>query len=114
MSKTDIYYFYGLLALFALLFLAQVWAITKIRVMLRHILHIYSRMQDLTRQQPRRPSSRGVSLTEPICQNCRHRETFVDPADTDMLVYHCRIHKKRIELRDFCDQFELDLSMTGL
>lgn len=109
-------HYYILLSLFALLFLLQVWAMIKIKLMLRRVLDIYKRMQQIAAMsksglivegdlQPSRQA--GVNYKR-ICECCRHRETFLDPSGKGVFVYRCGLSKHRIKLDDSCPQFEFD------
>ncbi len=108
--------YYVLLSLFALLFLLQIWAILKIKLMLRRVLEIYQRMQQmaaitpsgLTTREKLQPSRRADVNYGRICEYCRHRETFLDASGKNVFVYQCRLSKQKIKLNDSCTQFELD------
>ncbi|MCI0696984.1 hypothetical protein L0337_33885 [candidate division KSB1 bacterium] len=109
-------HYYVLLSLFALLFLLQIWAMIKIKLMLQRVLDIYKRMQQIAAMsksgliaegelQPSRQA--GVNYKR-ICEWCRHRETFLDPSGKGVFVYRCGLSKHRIKLNDSCPQFEFD------
>ncbi len=109
-------HYYILLSLFALLFLLQIWAMIKIKLMLRRVLDVYKRMQQIAAMsksgliaegvlQPSRQA--GVNYKH-ICECCRHRETFLDPSGKGAFVYRCGLSKHRIKLDDSCPQFEFD------
>lgn len=105
-----------LLALFALLFLLQIWAMIKIKLMLQRVLDIYGRMQQIATisaagaivakelQPSRQP---GVNYKR-VCECCRYRETFLAPADKSVFVYQCGLSKQKVKLHDSCPQFEFD------
>jgi hypothetical protein len=109
-------HYYFLLFLFALLFVLQIWAMLKIKLMLRSVLEIYRRMQQMANNaktylaaggqaQPYTPQSVDYKR---ICQFCRHRETFLDASGKNIFLYQCGLSKQKIKLDDFCPQFEFD------
>lgn len=103
-------HYYILLALFGLLFILQIWAMFKIKLMLTRVLEIYKRMQQMTalRLGEAQPSSKINVTYKSICEYCRHRETFFDAAGKNVFIYQCGLSKQRIKLEDSCAQFEFD------
>lgn len=109
-------HYYILLSLFVLLFLLQVWAMIKIKLMLQRVLDIYKRMQQIAAMSKSGLVAEGKLQPSPltgvkykrICECCRHRETFLDPSGKGVFVYRCGLSKHRIKLDDSCPQFEFD------
>lgn len=102
--------YYILLFLFTLLFILQVWAIVRIRQMVRRVLDIYDRMQTL-RGEPRELPKAALELynkSQRTCQVCRHRQTFLDPSGKQVFIYRCGLTQERIALDFFCQKFEFD------
>jgi type IV secretory pathway component VirB8 len=103
--------YYILLALFALLFVLQVWAMLKIKQMLQHVLDIYRRMQQMAALQKfgeAQPSPKLNVKYKRICEYCRHRETFLDASGKNVFVYQCGLSKQKIKLEDSCAHFGFD------
>jgi hypothetical protein len=108
--------YYILLTLFALLFVLQVWAMIKIKLMLRRVLEIYRRLQqiaaispiDLIAEEELQPSRQAGVKYKRICECCRYRETFLDRAGKSVFVYRCGLSKQKIKLNDSCARFEFD------
>ncbi len=108
MSETTHYYI--LLGLFTLLFILQVWAIVRIRQMIRRVLDIYDRMQVL-RGEPRELTHTAIAAynkSQRSCQVCRHRQTFLDPTGKQVFLYRCGLTQERITLDYYCEKFEFD------
>ncbi|MDZ7362160.1 MAG: hypothetical protein ONB46_15760 [candidate division KSB1 bacterium] len=104
-------HYYILLALFALLFVLQIWAMLKIKLMLQQVLEIYRRMQEMASQgnpATAQPSPKINVSYRRICEFCRHRETFFDPSGENVFLYRCGLNKQKISLNDSCAQFEFD------
>jgi hypothetical protein len=104
-------HYYILLALFALLFVLQIWAMLKIKLMLQRVLEIYRQMQQMaSRRKPgaAQPSHKINVSYKRVCEYCRHRETFFDPAGENVFLYRCGLNKQKILLNDSCAQFEFD------
>ncbi|MEK7727319.1 MAG: hypothetical protein AAB354_02835 [candidate division KSB1 bacterium] len=107
---TETLHYYILLGLFTLLFLLQVWAIVRIRQMIRRVLAIYDHMQAL-RGEPRGLHQAAIAAHEKSkrsCQVCRHRQTFLDPSGKQVFLYRCGITQERITLDYYCEKFEFD------
>jgi hypothetical protein len=103
--------YYILLALFALLFVLQIWAMLKIKLMLQRVLEIYRRMQEMASQHKpaaAHPSHKINVSYRRICEFCRHRETFLNSAGKNVFFYRCRLSQRKISLNDSCVQFEFD------
>jgi len=104
-------HYYILLALFGLLFVLQIWAMLKIKLMLQRVLDIYRRMQQIAALQKlgdAQPSPKINVNYKRICEYCRHRETFLDASGKNVFVYQCGLSKQRIKLEDSCAHFEFD------
>jgi len=104
-------HYYTLLALFALLFVLQIWAMLKIKLMLQRVLDIYRRMQQIAALQKfsdAQPSPKISVKYKRICEYCRHRETFLDASGKNVFVYQCGLSKQKIKLGDSCAQFKFD------
>jgi hypothetical protein len=104
-------HYYILLSLFGLLFVLQIWAMLKIKLMLQRVLEIYKRMQQMAALQnlgDAQPSPKINVKYRRICEYCRHRETFLDAAGKTVFVYQCGLSKQRINLGDSCAKFEFD------
>jgi hypothetical protein len=109
-------HYYILLALFTLLFVLQIWAMLKIKLMLRSVLEIYRRMQQIIKPQqinsgtgsPAQPSSASGVNYRRICMYCRHRETFIDTSGKNVFLFRCGLSQQQIKLDDFCHYFEFD------
>jgi hypothetical protein len=103
-------HYYILLALFAVLFILQIWAMLKIRFMLNRVLEIYKRMQQMAASGlgEAQPSLKINVNYKRICEYCRHRETFLEASGKNVFVYQCGLSKQRIKLNDSCAQFEFD------
>jgi hypothetical protein len=103
-------HYYILLALFGLLFILQIWAMFKIKLMLKRVLEIYKRMQQMASLGlgEAQPSSKTSVKYKRICEYCRHRETFFDAAGKNVFIYRCGLSKQRIKLDDSCAQFDFD------
>jgi hypothetical protein len=110
-------HYYILLSLFALLFLLQIWAMLKIKLMLRRVLEIYQRMQEIAAAsatggpiagEELQPSRRASVNYKRNCECCRYRETFLAPAGKSVFVYQCGLSKQKIKLNDSCARFEFD------
>ena len=109
-------HFYILLFLFTLLFVLQVWALIKIKQMLRRVLEVFAKTQQAANRQ--RTASGSSSHLQPspsnavnyrrICQYCRYRETFLEASAKNNFVYRCGLSKQKIKLDDYCPQFEFD------
>lgn len=99
--------YYLLLFFFTILFVLQIWALIRIKKMIRHILEIYQKLEQSRAAVP--AAARGKRREPPrICQNCRYRETFLTPAGNATFVYRCALHQQKIRLSDFCSKFEMD------
>lgn len=104
-------HYYILLALFALLFVLQIWAMLKIKFMLQRVLEIYRHMQQgasLRKPGAAQPLGKINVGYRRICEFCRHRETFFNPSGENVFLYRCGLSKKKILLNDSCVQFEFD------
>lgn len=108
MSETLHYYI--LLCLFSLLFLLQVWAIVRIRQMIRRVLAIYDHLQALRgeRTDMHKAAMTAFEKSRRSCQVCRHRQTFLDPSGKPVFLYRCGITQERITLDYHCEKFEFD------
>ncbi len=108
MSETLHYYI--LLCLFTLLFILQVWAIIRIRQMIRRVLDIYDRMQTLHGVAKGLPKAalEAYNKSQRSCQVCRHRQTFLDPSGKQVFLYRCGLTQERITLDYHCEKFEFD------
>ncbi len=98
--------YYVLLFLFSVLFVLQVWAIIKIRQMVRQVLRLYDQFS----RKPARTAvdPKAVGTFRHTCQICRHRQTFLDPTGEQVFVYRCGLSRQRILLDDYCEKFEFD------
>jgi len=97
------YYFF--LAVFSVLLVLQVWAIVKIRQLLKQILGLHDEYQKL---RPSAPEKKTAGKFRHTCQICRHRQTFLDPAGKQVFEYRCGVSQQRIKLEDYCEKFEFD------
>jgi len=100
-------HYYILLLLFTALFVLQVWMMVKFKEMVRRVLEIYQRVQSAqgyTTSPPQIPPGE----IQKICQHCRHRETYPDPAGKSVFVYRCRLNRQSVQLVDSCRKFEFD------
>ncbi|MDZ7289046.1 MAG: hypothetical protein ONB44_01550 [candidate division KSB1 bacterium] len=115
-NLSEYLHYYILLSLFALLFVLQIWAMLKIKLMLQHVLAIYKRMQKMVISPDTGPAAQGdlqPSLKvgvhyKRVCECCRHRETFLEASAGSVFFYQCGLSKQMIELDDFCSRFEFD------
>jgi len=104
-------HYYILLSLFGLLFVLQIWAMLKIKLMLQRVLEIYKRMQQMAARQrlgEAQPSHKVNVNYKQLCEYCRHRETFLAASGKNVFIYQCDLSKQRIKLDDCCAQFEFD------
>lgn len=104
-------HYYILLALFMLLFVLQIWAMLKIKLMLHRVVEIYKRMQQMIALQ--KPGEGQLSQKhnvnyKRVCEYCRYRETFLEASGKQVFVYQCGLSKQKIKLDDSCAQFEFD------
>ena len=107
---SDTTHYYILLGLFSLLFLLQVWAIVRIRQMIRRVLAIYDHLQ-ARRGEPRELHKHAIAAYEKSkrsCQVCRHRQIFLDPTGKQVFLYRCGLTQERITLDYYCEKFEFD------
>lgn len=105
------FHYYLLLALFGLLFVLQIWAMLKIRLMLQRVLEIYKRMQHMVVQQKlgeAQPSPKINVSYKRICEYCRHRTTYLDASGQNVFMYQCGLSKQKVKLDDSCAHFEVD------
>lgn len=97
--------YYFLLFLFAVLFALQLWAIFKIRKMVRQVLQLHQQLQQAGRGASEK---NALSAFRHTCQICRHRQTFLDPSGRQVFVYRCGVSRQIIKLDDYCEKFEFD------
>ena len=97
---------YFLLFLFTVLLVLQIWAIVKIRQMVRQVLELYDQFSRHQRRSA--PDPAGAGTFRHTCQICRHRQTFLDPTGKQVFVYRCGLSRQHIKLDDHCEKFEFD------
>ena len=100
-------HYYVLLFLFTLLFVLQIWAIVKIKTIIRRVLEIYNQIAHV-RSSPKAVRQLQAGSPRPSCQLCRHRRTFLDPSGKSVFVYRCGLSDLSIQLDDYCHKFEYD------
>lgn len=96
-----------LILVLTVLFLLQIWAILRIKIMLHQVSEIFrfvraASLGTRNRLSPRRPHAAR------ICEHCRYRTTYLANDAGFELLYHCKKHNKPIELNHTCRQFEFD------
>lgn len=95
-----------LLALFTFLFILQIWAMIRIKRMLKAVLGIYTQVSRLARTV--RTGQVPANAPKRICQNCKYRDTYLEKNGDQLFQYRCRLNGQVIRLIDFCHCFESD------
>jgi hypothetical protein len=95
-----------LLGLFTFLFFLQIWAMMRIKKMLKTVLKIYAQVTRIA------DGGQGAEAAGPapkrICQNCKFRDTYLTNREEQLFLYRCRLNGQEIKLDDFCHRFEVD------
>jgi hypothetical protein len=99
-------HYYFLIFLVAILFVLQVWAIIKIKRMMRNVQKLHDKLANPS--AARHADMFEVGTFRHTCQICRHRQTFLDPSGKQVFVYRCELSQQRIRLDDHCEKFEFD------
>ncbi|HHL72905.1 MAG TPA: hypothetical protein ENJ29_10360 [Bacteroidetes bacterium] len=98
--------FYLFTFLFIALFILQLWAIMRIKTMLRRVAEIYDWVRaGKMGQQDFGQSAQTYSTT---CQHCIYRTVYLSRKKPFNFVHHCRKTDKKIKLEDSCLFFKLD------
>lgn len=98
---------YLMTVILAVLFLLQIWAIFRIKEMLRQVSEIFRFVRAgalASKYQLKRPET----APERICENCRFRKTYFANEPKFEIYFHCKQHNKPISLDETCHLFELD------
>jgi len=98
---------YILTIVLTVLFLLQIWAIFRIKEMLRQVTEIFRfvRAGTLASRNIMKPRS---PRPERICENCRFRSTYISGNSQFEIYFHCKKHDKAVSLNASCHLFEFD------
>lgn len=89
------------------LFLLQIWAILRIKEMLRQVVEIFRFMRAGSLASMRSVGEKQNSYQR-ICENCRYRKTYITNDSEFEIYYLCKKHNKEILLNESCYFFEYD------
>jgi hypothetical protein len=98
---------YIITIILTVLFLLQLWAILRIKEMLRQVAEIF-RFVRAGSLASRRLAGEKQPSHQRICENCRFRKTYISNDPEFEIYYHCKKHHKEILLNESCYLFEFD------
>lgn len=98
---------YLITAILTVLFLLQLWAIFRIKEMLRQVTEIFRFVRAGTLAS-KYNFRRFDATPDRICENCRFRKTYFSNEPKFEIYFHCKKHDKPIALNETCHLFELD------
>ena len=97
--------FYLIVIVFAVLFLLQIWAILRIKEMLRQVGEIFRFVKAGTRVSPQRSSQ---AYFKNSCEFCKFRASYLSDEQPIHFIHLCKKHSKIISLNESCGHFTPD------
>ncbi len=103
---TSIPIMFSLILILATLFILQIWAIVRVKMMLKRVAEIHEWVQagklgtSTYFSRYRQPAK--------TCKNCRFRSTYLAQEEDVQFIYYCKKNDIETSLKNSCLQFQVD------